>query len=47
MFLTIMIGCAEKQSPKPNIFWIMADDLSWGDLGCYGQKLTKTLYNVA
>ena len=29
-------------SPKPNIIWIMADDLSWGDIGCYGQKLIKT-----
>lgn len=27
---------------KPNIIWIMADDLSWGDLGCYGQKLILT-----
>ncbi|MDH7601063.1 MAG: arylsulfatase [Armatimonadota bacterium] len=27
---------------KPNIIWIMADDLSWGDLGCYGQKLIST-----
>jgi len=21
---------------RPNIIWIMADDLSWGDLGCFG-----------
>lgn len=27
---------------KPNIVWIMADDLSWGDTGCYGQKLIST-----
>ncbi len=27
---------------KPNIVYIMADDLGIGDVGCYGQKLLKT-----
>lgn len=26
----------------PNVVWIMADDLSIGDLGCYGQPLIQT-----
>ncbi|MDB5336484.1 MAG: sulfatase [Planctomycetaceae bacterium] len=27
---------------KPNLIWIMADDLGYGDLGCYGQKVIRT-----
>src|SRR5262245_11568445 len=27
---------------KPNVLFILADDLGYGDLGCYGQKKIKT-----
>jgi arylsulfatase A-like enzyme len=33
---------AAQAARRPNLIWIMADDMGWGDLGCYGQKLIQT-----
>ncbi len=37
--LTLIASAADR---KPNIIFILADDLGYGDLGCYGQKLIQT-----
>ncbi|MBA4140287.1 MAG: sulfatase-like hydrolase/transferase, partial [Segetibacter sp.] len=29
-------------SAKPNVIYIFADDLGYGEVGCYGQKRIKT-----
>ena len=36
------INCKKTSSKKPNIIFIMADDLGYSELGCYGQKYIKT-----
>jgi arylsulfatase A-like enzyme len=38
---TSCLHASEKKRP-PNVIFILADDLGYGELGCYGQKKIKT-----
>src|SRR6476646_8273971 len=41
-FLPWVRAAANSAASKPNVLFILADDLGYGDLGCYGQKKIKT-----
>lgn len=35
-------AAARASADKPNVIFIMADDLGWNELGCYGQEKIRT-----
>jgi arylsulfatase A-like enzyme len=42
LFLLLASRATASSPAKPNIIFILSDDIAQGDLGCYGQKLIKT-----
>ena len=44
LFLLLGFACTtpETEDPKPNIIYILTDDLGYGDLSCYGQHMFDT-----
>jgi arylsulfatase A-like enzyme len=41
-FLFHYCSCCSEKIQDPNIIFILADDLGYGDMGCYGQQKIET-----
>ncbi|MCX6851676.1 MAG: sulfatase-like hydrolase/transferase, partial [Verrucomicrobia bacterium] len=38
----LLLGTFAHAADKPNIIFILADDMGYGDAGCFGQKTLTT-----
>lgn len=42
LLLSTLSASGQKRDAKPNILFILCDDMGYGDLGCYGQPYIRT-----
>lgn len=42
LFLSALSTYGQQKDSKPNILFILCDDMGYGDLGCYGQPFIRT-----
>ena len=38
----VLMAASARSADRPNIVFILADDMGYGDAGCYGQKTLTT-----
>jgi len=42
LLLTLLLSTPLKAADRPNVIFILADDLGYRELGSFGQKLIRT-----
>ena len=42
LLAAVLISATTLQARQPNIVFVLADDLGWAELGCYGNKFNET-----